>query len=47
MPENAVHNYSDTCSRLGAEIQELAVNIRVGEQNKKLQIGRASCRERV
>lgn len=36
MPENAVHNYSDTCSRLGAEIQELAVNIRVGEQNKKL-----------
>lgn len=36
MPENAVHNYRDTCSRLGAEIQELAVNIRVGEQNKKL-----------
>lgn len=36
MSAHAVPNYSDTCSRLAQEIQNLNVNIRVSEQSMKL-----------
>lgn len=36
MSENAISNYSDTCSCLASAIQDLDVRIRVSEQNSKL-----------
>ncbi len=37
MSANPIRNYSDTCSKLTTEIQNLSVRVRVSESNMKLQ----------
>lgn len=37
MPANAINNYSRTCAALDEAIRDLDLNIRMSEQNKKLQ----------